>query len=213
LIVIENLENNEQILLMYLADELPSEDRAEVEQMLASDASLARDWQALQALHATVRDGLSRLDEMTPMPVNTEFAMRQAARAMRQKLAQPKGIPATAKAGRRSGSWRWLYPTVAAASVAIIAIGWLDHQRGPTIMPPSFVSDGTPDASDPVADAQNANEADDELLINSFSPPSGADSKELKVAEEDARPQLASGDGMPQDEISQYLLAATGSAQ
>ncbi len=37
---IQELENNEALLLMYFTDELPVDDRAEVEQMLASDAGM-----------------------------------------------------------------------------------------------------------------------------------------------------------------------------
>ena len=37
---LQHLENNEAVLLMYLAGELTDSDRAEVEQMLATDARL-----------------------------------------------------------------------------------------------------------------------------------------------------------------------------
>ena len=38
--LLHNLENNQAILLMYLADELPAEDRREIDQLLLVDASL-----------------------------------------------------------------------------------------------------------------------------------------------------------------------------
>ena len=48
-IVLEKLENNEFILLMYLADELPAEDKAEVDQLLATDRGLRAQWVELRA--------------------------------------------------------------------------------------------------------------------------------------------------------------------
>ena len=195
--MIEKLENNEQILLMYLAGELPPEDLADVDQMLASDGTLRRDWQQLQALHSTVGQGLGRLDEISPMPVSAQFAARQVSRAMRQKLAQPKMAPATTTLIGQRRSWWWLYPTVAAASVAIVAMVWINHQPTPTSMP------GLPSLHpSPLVDAQSPNEDDDKLLLDSLSPSDHQDQ------------QLAStSDPMPQDEISQYLLNATSSTQ
>lgn len=211
--MIEKLDNNEQILLMYLADELPAGDRADVERMLASDASLQRDWQELQALHTTVTNQLGRLDEISISTVNAEFAIRQVSRAMRQKMAQPKVLPLRAASEAQARSWWWLYPTVVAASVAIIAMVWLAHQQSPTRLPPSLVPHVIPDTPDSLADSQNADETDDDLLIDSLEPPAAADHPDARAADEESRQQVATGDAMPQDEISRYLLTATASEQ
>jgi anti-sigma factor RsiW len=211
--VIEKLENNEHILLMYLADELPAGDRADVERMLAADASLRRGWQELQALHATVGHGLGRLDEISPMPVNADFALRQVGRAMRQKMAQPAIASAAAASGRAPRSWWWLYPTVTAASIAIIAMVWLNRQQSPTSMPAAYPPLLPSDSPEPLADSQNANESDDELLIDSFTPSAGSEQKDVRAADEDSKQRVATGDVVPQDEISRYLLSATASEQ
>lgn len=212
--MIEKLENNEQVLLMYQAGELPPEDHASVEQMLRADASLRRQYQDLQALQIAVGEGLGRLDEISPMPVTVDFAVRQVGRAIRQQLARPKLAPAAAASDRPMRSWWWLYPTVAAASVAIVAMIWLNHQANtPVVMQPT-APQTLPDSLPSVADAQSyTGESDDALLLESLSPPAGSDRQEARAADEDARQQVASGDAMPEDEISQYLLSATAAGQ
>lgn len=215
--MIEKLDNNEQILLMYLAGELPPEDRATVEHMLGVDEGLRRQWQEFQALQTIVSGGLERLDEFSPMPVNTDFAIRQASRAMRRQLAHPKVAPRTAAFDRPTRTWWWLYPTVAAASVVIVAMIWLNRQANqPLAIEPSYPS-GAPDTSpsvQPMVNArQNLGEEDDALLLDSLSPPASSEHQEARVADEDGKQQVASGDAMPQDEISQYLLSATANGQ
>ena len=63
--LLQQLENNEAVLLMYLADELPTDDLAEVEQMLANDPGLRAELESLRAAHATVLDGLHELDHQS----------------------------------------------------------------------------------------------------------------------------------------------------
>ncbi len=62
---LQQLENNEAILLMYLADELPPDDRQEVEQMLASDPSLRAELEILRQTQELAFDALRSLDGMT----------------------------------------------------------------------------------------------------------------------------------------------------
>lgn len=192
--MIEKLENNEQILLMYLADELPREDRTEVEQLLLVDGSMRRELEQMQAAQRWVADQMDLLDEMSPLPVSADFAARQVGRAMRQQLARPKPAHGAPAADRAVRSWRWLYPTVAAASIAIIAMVWLGHQAQPTNSPYSSVPRMGPS---PLADSQN--DSDDSLLIQSLK------SEDRPASDEDPK-QLA--EAIPQDEISQYLLSA-----
>jgi hypothetical protein len=211
--VIENLENNEQILLMYLAGELPPEDHAAVEGLLAADDSLRRQCQELKSLQIAVGDGLGRLDAIS-MPVSADFAVRQVGRAIRQKLARPKMAPAAAASDGQTRSWWWLYPTVAAASVAIVAMIWLNRQASAPVVMQSSPSQVLPDTSPSVAEAQpSTGESDDALLLESLSTPAGSDRQESRAADDEARQQVASGDGVPQDEISQYLLSATVTGQ
>ena len=98
--LIHELENNEALLLMYLAGELPPEDRLEVEQMLAADAGLRAELSDIQSAHDGAMSVLARLDgNRTALPAENH-AIRQAMRAMKQwqvdRLArQPILVPPT----------------------------------------------------------------------------------------------------------------------
>ena len=194
--VIEKLDNNEQVLLMFLAGELPVEDRQEVAQLLEVDAALRGELDELQGAQQFVDGQLAQLDEWSPLSVSADFAARKIGREMRQRMARPKEAPAVADVERPIRSWRWLYPTVAAASIAMIAMVWLGRQampgKSPYLPVPSRVNTGL------VADAQPA-DPNVSLLIQSLQP-----------ADEEPK-QVAVADGMPQDDVSQYLLSATDS--
>jgi anti-sigma factor RsiW len=201
--VIEKLENNEQVLLMYLAGELPAEDHEEVDQMLSVDTALQSELSLLLDTQNFVNGKLSLLDDISPMRVTVDFAARQVGREIRQRQANPR-IPArVAKPEQPARSWRWLYPTTAAASIAILLMIWLGHQATSTNSPysqsprlPSFA----------VADQSETTN----LLMESLQGPVGTDAPDAKaaVATDDDSRQVALGDAMPQDEISQYLLNA-----
>ncbi|HEY2587588.1 MAG TPA: hypothetical protein VGI81_17715 [Tepidisphaeraceae bacterium] len=229
--VIEKLDNNEQILLMYLAGELPSADQADVDRLLAVDPGLRQSLAELQACQTLVDEALGNLDEASPLPVSAEAAARQTARAMRQRMAEPK-VAATSRADERSPrSWWWLYPTVAAASILVVAMLWLNRQVGPTRLPaeqmPGMHSDKggdviatnktqTPSATPAAAPwqtpavtvAQNSRDADDALLLASLNSPVAED--EQRPSSDDESKRLALNDAMPQDELSQILLNAKG---
>src|SRR3954452_24349124 len=81
---LQQLENNEAILLMYLGGELPADDRAEVEQMLAADTKLRGELDALRATQEQLTGMFSRADAATPLPLPRPVAVRQVSRAIRQ---------------------------------------------------------------------------------------------------------------------------------
>ena len=54
---------------------------------------------------------------------------------MRQQLARPKLTYTNSANDHAIRSWRWLYPTVAAASIAIVAMIWLGREAQPTSGP------------------------------------------------------------------------------
>jgi anti-sigma factor RsiW len=121
--MLESLENNEVILLMYLAGELPPVDRQEVEQMLAGDGGLRRELETLQAAQGVLHGGLARLDQIEPLS-NQATLTRRIGRAMRQhfvdRAAQAR-TPARAKAGF---PW-WAYPTAVAAAIFLAFTLWV----------------------------------------------------------------------------------------
>ncbi len=122
--LIQELENNEALLLMYVADELPAEDKLEVEQMLASDGSLRMELEEIRSAMASSLHGLSTLDELEPISASTEaIALRSTSRMMKQwhvdrLRMQPEP---TAKKPRYPA---WVVPTAAAASILLGVVGW-----------------------------------------------------------------------------------------
>lgn len=133
--MIEKLDNNEQILLLHLAGELPPADQADVDRLLTADGGLRRSLAELQATQAYVEGELAALDQSPTSSVRFEAASRQAVRAMRQRLAQPNAVATGPAAERPARSWWWLYPTATAAGVLIVAMLWLNRLTGPTSLP------------------------------------------------------------------------------
>ena len=119
--LLHKLGSSEAILLMYLADELPREDRAEVEQMLAKDATLRAEMDRLREVHemlagAMAADGgMSRAaDEMAVRRVTREMKRHQVELALR-----PKATPTDARR-----AWPlWTVPLASAAAAMFLFIG------------------------------------------------------------------------------------------
>jgi hypothetical protein len=204
--VIEKLDNNEQILLMYLADELPADDRLEVEQMLGSDPSLRGEFDRLQGVYQFVDHELARLDQTLPTSLHAEFAARSVGREIRQRLARPK--VASSAPGREESvrSWRWLYPTAAAAAILVGAMLWLDHEAGvipSTVGGPIAIHDPNPGLPDvPPSDRARPEMDPYAIFERSLLSPPDEDLQKEVVA------QANPSDAMPQDDLSQLLLDA-----
>ena len=95
--LLQHLEN-ESLLLLYLAGELPPEDRDELEIMLSRDAGLRSQLQSLRAAQEASFSLLAALDAGDPLPA-AEPAMRRVNRSMQQwwidQLARPpEALPA-----------------------------------------------------------------------------------------------------------------------
>src|SRR5687768_18582554 len=82
--LLHNLENNEAILLMYLADELSAEDRAEVEHMLGSDGGMRAELERLRALHDGTTAAIGAADAGARLLVSEGVGVRRATRRMGQ---------------------------------------------------------------------------------------------------------------------------------
>jgi len=118
--LLHELENNEAILLMYLAGELPEEDRVEVEQMLASDPALRAELAELAALQTELTGVMGRADGSGDLP-RREAVVRQVSRAMAAARLQPrssKTVAAPVSRFRLHIAW-WAYPIVAAALLLV----------------------------------------------------------------------------------------------
>ena len=154
--LLHELENNEAILLMYLAGELPEEDRLEVEQMLANDPALRAELAELAALQDELTGALAKADRGSPNLPRREAVVRQVSRAMAAARLQPlrtDAVPSETARFRLRIAW-WAYP-IAAAALLVIGIMLLSDNR-PVNLPspqpgrPEYV-DGSDFSSQPTA--------------------------------------------------------------
>ena len=117
--LIHEIENNESLLLMFLSGELPPEDHADVQQMLAGDAGLRAELSRLQASYDFAMDSLTRLDADRAAAAGESHAIRQARRAMKQwQVDRLNRQPMQAPAARRHIP-AWVYPSAVAAMLLI----------------------------------------------------------------------------------------------
>ena len=118
-------------LLLYLADELSPEDRAEVERRLLADPELRAELESLREAQALADSRLAALYAATP--VDEGAAVRNVSRALRQWQARPRvAAPAgAADAGPRRFP-PWAYPVAVAAAVALVAgVTWKALEPAP----------------------------------------------------------------------------------
>ena len=122
--VLQQLQSKEAVLLMYLADELPPQDRIEVERMFAADPALGRELERLRDAHDAFVRAMPGLDRASRLPVPQGVAVRRVVAAMRQwhakRAARPAPVP---EAPPLRFPW-WAYPMAAAASVVIAFLVW-----------------------------------------------------------------------------------------
>lgn len=116
---LQNLENNEAILLMYLANELPAEDRAEVEEMLQHDANLLAQLNELRDAYHCFDQTMLLGDASNVLPSGYTAAhafgkMVQARYTVRPKPNEEQELPS------RRQHWIIYYP---AAAVLLLAVG------------------------------------------------------------------------------------------
>src|SRR5947209_14691659 len=122
--MLHDLENNEAVLLMYLAGELPPDDRLEVEQLLASDAGLRAELEQLRQVHAEIAQVVAAADDASP--ISEENAVRQTVRAMVRFQLEQRDKPALPgeERRRRLRLPNWVYPFAAAAMILIAYVAW-----------------------------------------------------------------------------------------
>lgn len=132
--LLQQLENNEAVLLMYMAGELPDADRAEVEQMLAADPALRASLAEMTSMHDHMIAMLSQADSALHLS-RREAAVRQVSLAINQAKVDGLRAPAPASHPARSRTRIpvWAYP-VAAAALLVIGIMIFNGQH-PTAAP------------------------------------------------------------------------------
>lgn len=114
--------NNEALLLMYLAGELPGEHRSRIEQMLAGDAGLRRELEAMREAHADVDAALRSADASQRLPASA--AARRFGRQVRSWHARRAAELPVEQPRRGLRIPGWAYPIATAAGVVLAFAGW-----------------------------------------------------------------------------------------
>jgi anti-sigma factor RsiW len=126
--LIQELENNEALLLMYLTGELPAEDRAEVDHMLANDAGLRAHLAGIESAYTGAMGALLKLDQDKSAEAGENHAIRQASRAMKQwQVDRLNRQPVVAEPARTKVPV-WAYPIGVAAMLVIGSLIWWGGQ-------------------------------------------------------------------------------------
>jgi hypothetical protein len=122
--LIHEIENNEALLLMFISGELPAEDRAEVQQMLAGDAGLRDELARIASAYDFAMDSLATLDADRSALAGENHAIRQAKRAMKQwQTDQLLRVPVqVSKPARKYPAWAY-----GSAVAAMLLIGTLTY--------------------------------------------------------------------------------------
>jgi hypothetical protein len=122
--------DREAELLLYLADELPAGQKANLEARLAADPQLAAELQSLRQSESACIAALDRADAHERLPTSESVAVRRVSRAMQQWHLDRVTSPVVAI--RRNLSLpRWVYPTAAAAILLVGFLVWTSKQEVP----------------------------------------------------------------------------------
>jgi anti-sigma factor RsiW len=118
--IVDKLGSTQGALLMYLANELDAEDRADVDRMLLADAKLREELDGLRRLDASLRGGAS-IGETADRGLSQEMAVRRVMSALRRHHLQAASAQPV-RLGRAAWPW-WTYPVAAAAAAAFVFVG------------------------------------------------------------------------------------------
>jgi hypothetical protein len=190
--LLQELENNEAILLMYLADELPPADRLEVEQMLASDPALRGALEILRQTQQLAYDLMETLDSVSRPPAPPIVTLVQASRLIHEWNEQRRRPTPTVTVIRPPLPWR----RISVAAVAMLLVGYyiwavyqpLTSHHGPRVTIGSpYVDDTNPLNPDGIAPLTPSRELSSQekiaLLANSLEDSASDEASNLHVAE------------------------------
>ena len=191
--MIETLTDNNAILLLYLAGELPDADRREVERRLAADPNLAEQLAELKGIHQQIATQFAKLEQREENRPSPENAIEKAVAAVEgwrfgPRLVMPEPAP------QRYRLWAWAAPAALAASVLVAALIWVEHR--PATSDPLAIHTAPPtSATSPDDTDSDTNLA---LLQQSFS--TGFEQPQRRMVP-DIRPEASA-----RDDLSDYLL-------
>src|SRR5689334_4872933 len=102
--------DNESVLLMYLAGELPGSDRIDLERRLATDPALAQALANLREAQSRIDDAMRAADATVQLPISREVAVRRVGRAIQQWQIDRHKPRAAARERRPFHLPWWAYP-------------------------------------------------------------------------------------------------------
>jgi len=135
--ILEQLDSDESILLMYLARELPEAQRLKVEQRVAAEPALRAKLEELGAMHESLSGALESVPAQ-PMTLKHAAMVRQIRRQIDQWHARQLAAQAAAARARDKGlRYPWYaYPLAMAAAIMIAFVVWwknVDSNYAPMI--------------------------------------------------------------------------------
>lgn len=124
--------DNDSILMMYLAGELPAEDVDAVERMLANDAELRVKYDELRLAYDDASSTIAAADQHERVVLPANAAARRVGLAARawhaRRAASPQTAGTVAASGRSLRFPWWCYPVASVAAVILAAVSWWGFQ-------------------------------------------------------------------------------------
>ncbi len=147
--MLRNLEN-ESLLLLYLADELPAEDRQELETLLDTDGGLRSQLKSIREAQGFTMSSLAHLDAVEPLR-SPGSSVRNVSLAIQQwridQLNRPQAEPA-----RPSRMPFWIYAGSSAAAALIVFCIWWGFRPEPVMARKELVPASNPAFFEPQPD-------------------------------------------------------------
>jgi|SRR5208282_89388 len=180
--VLKQLQDNEAILLMYLADELPPGDRQKVEQRLAAEEGLRQQLQALSELQEYCQKSIRAMDEQSGAEFSESATLRRAGRLLQQWALRRRRPEEAARLASRPIPWL-RYGLSAAAAIGLAYLVWWGNQ--PVVAPTAIVQVTPDDVQEPQDTL--APEVKLSMLLQTMDASAADDASDRQVAAAEAR--------------------------
>ncbi|MGA3065887.1 MAG: hypothetical protein ABSF29_03465 [Tepidisphaeraceae bacterium] len=179
--MLKQLQDDEAILLMYLAGELPPGDRQIVEQRLASDEAFGQLLQSMSELQEFCQKSIRALDEQSPAEATESAAMRRAGRLLRQWALLRRRPMEAAQIAPRPIPWL-RYGLSTAAVIGLAYLVWWGNRPGSAPVYP-----GAPSQENTVAVDTVPSDVKLSMLLDTMDASAADDVSDRQVAAADAK--------------------------
>ena len=142
--ILDQLHDDDAIVAMYLADELPAGDRQKVDARLAGDAEFRAKLHAMSQLRDFCQNSIRALDERDSAEHLESAALRRAARMLQQWASRRRRPQEAAQRFARPIPWL-RYGLSAAALMGLVYLVWWSNR--PVTLSTDRVTEVTPDVN------------------------------------------------------------------